>query len=476
MRIPFFLMRFAMAAAVLAVIGLVVWLLMQEDKRDVVDGDDTRVNSSGGLVQTTNSMPESVNELLIALNQLPPPPRDSPYIVQATRLQDRLTTYKSLVEKIDELDDATAIVVKRGLLGTLYQLHSINRFEQVNDSSIQNELKTYIGQLEGDDVEELRRTAAVTKTAMTLLDLFDHDHDQQNGEIEKAKTSIDGLLAQFPSNRETFATLYVLISDYGAEKNAYADTIALLKHVNDHSLKNPNEEIELLGKTYRGRVLLIENDVLSLSGRLDLKTGSDERQLVKNLENFFSAGHPLSVQIADAIGEIANGLEKLQKNKSAITVYQLLNERVQTEKKLESAAQLTADGLKRLNAAGQKVEFPDLAEGQHNLILFVADNPESKRSIREMSNLRILNSRTKLQLTLVSFEKDPEPLREYLDDNKFRELKFVSDPEKTSNYFRSYPAIFFPTVIIIDERGTILDVNVNNKRLQELLDDISETS
>ena len=474
MRIPFFLMRFAMAAAVLAVIGLVIWLLMQEDKRDVVDRPDSQGNTPSNPVQSTTPTSGSINELLIELNRLPPPPKDSPYIVQATRLQDRLTTYKKLVEKIDELDEATAIVVKRGVLGTLYQLHSINRFERVNDNSVHNELLSYIGQLENDEVEELRRTAAVTKAAMSLLDLF--DHDPQNGEIEKATTAIDRLVADFPSNRETYATLYVLISDYGTEKNAYSETTTLLKHVNEHALNSSNEEIVLLGKTYLGRVLLIENDVLSLSGRLDLKTGSDEEQLVRNLQNFFAEGHPLSIQIAEAIGEIGNGLEKLQKNESAITVYQLLDERVRSDKKLESAAKITADGLKRLKAAGQKVEFPDLAAGQHNLVLFVADNPDSKRSIREMANLRILNSRTKLQLTLVSFEKDPEPIREYLDDNKFRELKFVSDPEKTSNYFRSYPAIFFPTVIIVDEQGTILDVNVNKKRLQELLDDISETS
>lgn len=475
MRIPFFLMRFAMAAAVLAVIGLVVWLLMQDDKRDVSDGSRNNNTSAGAnRTEQTDLASGNVNELLIRLNQLPAPPEEAPYIVQATRFQDRLEVLESLTDKMDNLDDATAMIVKRGLLGTLYQLHSINRFEQVDDKNIYKELQTCANQLANDDNDEIRRTANVTRTAISVLDVF--DLDPRENEVENAKSAINQLLNDFPKSKNTYGTLYRLITDYGSKRNAYDDTLTLLKHVNGHAHQSDDEEVERLGNTYSGRVMLIENDVLNLRGQLDLQPGSDGQALVRNLQNFFSADFPLTLQIADAIGKIANGLEKLQKNESALTIYRLLDERTRSNQQLEPVAELAAAGLKRLESKGNRVDFPDVVEGQANLVVFVSDSNESIQSIRELANIRILNSRTKLKLILVSLDQDAQPIQKFLDENRLRELTLVKDPDKKSSYYKAYPAAFFPTVILVGADGTILAANINRKRLKELLDEISESS
>lgn len=475
MRIPFFLMRFAMFAAVLAVVGLIVWLLVQEDKRDVVDQPET--DKSSANVSHTDSIDQNsanINELLIRLNQVTPPPKNSPYIVQATRIQERIDILQSLMTRIDELNEATSAIVKRGLLATLYQLHSINRFEQVADANLYEDLQTCVNQLANDDDAELRMAANFTRTAISVLDVF--DRDRAEGELEAAQKAIDQLFADYPNEPFNFTSLYALISDYGSAQNAHDNTITLLKHVNQHSTKSTNADVLRLGRTFSGRVLLIENKVISLKGQLALNVGSDDEAIVNNLKNFFAIELPLSVQIAEAIGDIANGLESMQKNKSALKIYRLLDERVRSEKNLEPVALTTDEGLRRLESAGKPADFPDVVEGQPNLVLFVSNSIESKLKIRELADLRILSPRTKLKLILVTFEEDSAPLQQFIDEYRLDDLTLITDPQKTSSYYRSYPAVFFPSVMLVDANGIILDSNMTRKRTKELLEEISESS
>ncbi len=472
MRMQFLLMRFAMFAAIASVIGLVTWLLLQDVNRETKSQTPMESQKPSTFTSTDESVEQgSANDILVRLNQLPLAPESATYITRATRLQDKILLYRELIKRESELPQSTSNIVRRGMLGCLLQMHTINLFEQVRDTNVRDELTTIATEMVRDSQGEPYKDAQVALTAIPILEYLATQSGEKN--IETVQTSITTLFQKFPSDKVVAESMYAILTNLGIRKENEQNAIALLKLVNEQCVQSGNAEVQEMGKTYSGRLLLIENEILNLDGRVNLFQGDDEKLLVTKIEKMIAVNGAPSASVANAIILIAQRMEYLNKNESALKVYHHLNQQSLPQPQSQNEI---AEGIKRLETVGKNAVLPDLIANENNVVLFVSDTENSKQAILTISNLLVLRPGRKLNLILVTFDDDPAPTKTFLQTNQLKDIILVSDPQKESAYYKFFPARFFPSVIVIDSNSMTLDVNVNLKQLQEILLELSENN
>lgn len=474
MRLQFLLMRFAMFAAVVGVIGLVTWLLLNESNNNNSSKKSGNVNPTGSFdtsLKITGS--ESTDDLLIRLNQLPVTAPNASYIAKATNLQDRVLLYRELHDRRDELDSATAKIINRGLLGTLLQMHSINLFERVQDTELRNELFTLASNIAQDPDEDRSKEARITLTAISILEAL--DLQPEAGEQKKANDSLQSLLKQYSSDLMIVESIYNLLASQNIPKENRQKAVSFLQVINLHCVKSDNPEIRTIGENRTGQTLLIKHKILDLTGRADIFNGDDPTELENALNNLFAENQKINPPAANFILGIGHKLEQLNNNKLALKIYLQVDQRIEPDDKTDSTWTKIQHGIQRLDSVGKQVDFPELVANEHNVILFVSDSENSKQAIETISKLLVLRPNKKLSLILVSFVEDPTDLKSYLQKNQIKDLVFVSDPQRESVYHQFFPATFLPSLIVIDSDGKALDVNVNLTRLRQIIRELADS-
>jgi hypothetical protein len=476
MNLKFLLYRLATLFAVLSVIGIVAWLFVLEGRRD--DGPKVSNNSKRQQFDSAEETIEkgTADDILIRVNQLPPIVRNASYIDNATKLNERILLFQGLVDREDELEPHTQEIAYRGLLKNQLELHTLNLFQNVDDVKVRNTLQASARGIINAGRDDLSKDAQITLTAISVLELFDGNENEE--EVQTAKSAINDMMRSYPNDKEAVNSLYYLLTQFGTGANHGDRATALLEHMNTICLESPDSFIREIGHAHRGRLLMIKHQLLNLNGQQEFYRGDEKSELLRRVNNFFAEDYTMNLPVSQAITSIGMQLEKWNENSSALSIYRQLAKRFEETEvgtddlKMKEVQQTILDGIRRMEAKGKMVNLPDTVPNKNSLVMFVNNSEMSLQSTAAITNLRVISANEGLRLIVVSFEEDPSAMENYIQQNELKGLVFVSDPDKTSAYYKFYPAVFKPSVIIIGRDGTAIDVNVNLDRLAEFVKDL----
>lgn len=475
MNSPFFLMRLAMFFAVVAVIGLIAWLIYQDGSRHggTSDSEDTAAErtfeSTQDVIQNGTA-----EDLLIRVNRVSTIPTNASHIVKVGYIRDKILLFEALIERADELDGETRQMVKRGLLGSLLHLHTANLAAGVQDEHQRKEMLTTARRLVVDESSGVEKDAQIVLASVPVLEVFDQYNKAPDG-IAKATGAVDDLFRLYPDDMEIATSMYTLITGFGVQKENVVAAMELLKTINANCAASSNQELREVGYGFEGRVLLVKHGVLNLRTGLDLYQGDDPDQLVANLEAFFLEDYTMSAPVSVDIAVIATRLESWNRNDEALHIYQLLEERIRDEAGYDNIRKVLKNGIQRMSAVGKDSKFPDLEPGKYTMVMFVDDSVPALDASAALARSRIVSTRVQVDMVLVSKEDDIKPLEDYLARNRIRGVKVVHDPKRESEFYQFYPAKFFPCVVFVGGDGKVIDVNLDVTQLDTFLRRFGDT-
>ena len=382
-------------------------------------------------------------------------------------LQENISVCRELEKRSEELNEEQRVKVKIRLAALLLITYKIVLSKELPGENLEADtIKTAI-RFSNDENPKIVKRALTILCEARILAAYNSVDDA--AKLAAAQDSIKILVSRYPDEEKTIGDLLNLILNMAAETEEYEISTkfaATFKTVCDDSEVEVTRE-----KSYalEGMLLLVQHELLSTDGTPRIFFPKDIENITDRFDSLLAKDFVMSRTVAKHLGNLAVGLEMKKHAVQAKYILPKLLDRIGDEEKYSDVRTGLQESLIRLNLQGQIVNFPDHTKTEYVVIQYIKNDDRSLVPMNRIREIQTINPNRLIECILVTDEIQTDKIEGFFASSGWKEFKFIQDPDRESVYFRTYPARTFPSFLILDMSGKVVEINPTSVELNRLL-------
>ena len=397
-------------------------------------------------------------------NQLNP---SQPTPILYEKLKKHIALCQELENRSEELSEEQILEIKNALLVLSYvAFERIGPNKQLGAEMEEEAIET-TQRLSNDEDQEIAKTALSTLIAIRIIKAYRSENETED--LLKAQDSIKQFFSRYPDDKRIELFIALILE---STKNQDDCDISTKFHTSFKTLfaDSDNESIQNDIHALEGKLLLFRHQLVDKNGHPNIKFRKDIDSLPDRFDNFLAEDYTMSPPVAQFLVNTLLGLELKKRSVEANYVREKFLDRLGDEEKYDGVRQAMLDAEVRINLKDQVVSFPDHTKTEYMVVQYVGNNEECLIALNSLRKMQEIGPDRRLECVLITDRSPIDKIQKFFDLSGWTDFKFIQDPNRESAYFRAYPAKWYPSALVLDESGKVIEINPTLDYMEQLVE------
>ena len=379
------------------------------------------------------------------------------FLILHNNLEKRISICRELEKRSDELNEKQRTEIKTGLLSLLFIAYGNVVAKEMPGTNFEAETIETATLYSKDKNPKVAKNALLTLCSIRMLKAYRDKNDAAN--IAATQDSISDFFSRYPDDPKMISMLFQVVIESTQHQEDYELSTEFLETFKTLCTDNILKTIREAPYGLEGRLLLFKHQLVDESGKPRIKFKYDLDNLTQRFDGFLAEDYTMSPPVSRCLVDMVLGLEFKNQSDKAKYVLEKFLDRIGNEEKYNGARQAMLESQTRLNLKGQVVSFPDHTKTEYFVVQYIGNDDNSLKAMHSMRNLQTIRPNRLLECVLVTETFPMDKIQRYFDISEWKDFKFIQDPKRESAYFQTYPAKWYPSVLVLDKSGKVIAIN-----------------